>query len=70
LALGWLLALGVAYHPMVVAYVVADHKKREEKMEVKVLEWVVVVFGRVGFWKENEIAKLKEVKMMVYCRLK
>ena len=42
MALGWLLALGVAYHPMVVAYVVADHKKREEKMEVKVLEWVVV----------------------------
>jgi len=35
--------------------VVVGHEGREEKMEVKVLEWVVVVFGGVGFWKKNEI---------------
>ena len=30
-------------------------RERKEKMEVKVLDWVVVVFGGVRFWKENEI---------------
>ena len=55
MALGWPSALRVARHPMVVASVVAGHEEREDKMEVKVLEWVVVVFGGVGFWKENEI---------------
>jgi len=38
--------------------VVAGRKEREEKMEVKVLKWVVVVFGGVGFWKQNEIGNL------------
>jgi len=30
---------------------VAGHEERKEKMEGEVLEWVVVVFGGVEFWK-------------------
>jgi len=50
---------------LVVALVVAGHEKREERVKVKVLELMVVLFGSGdGFWKRIQ-KRLKEVIMMM-----